>query len=70
MKEHNDEIRVEARTGLQSTKIMRRLREQDPDIPILTRDILNDRQHQQIDIRLWGFVDVGIHGTAYPGRSG
>ncbi|CAM6019636.1 unnamed protein product [Sphagnum balticum] len=43
MKEHNDEIRAEARTGLQSTKIMRRLREQDPDIPILTRDILNDR---------------------------
>jgi hypothetical protein len=42
-KEHNDEIRTEARTGLQSTKIMRRLREQDPNIPILTRDILNDR---------------------------
>jgi hypothetical protein len=49
MKEHNDEIRTEARTGLQSTKIMRRLREQDPDIPILTRDILNDRQHQRIE---------------------
>jgi hypothetical protein len=49
MKEHNDEIGVEAHTGLQSTKIMRRLREQDPDIPILTRDILNDRQHQQIE---------------------
>jgi len=48
MKEHNDEIRLKARTGLQSTKIMRRLREQDPDIPILTRDILNDRQHQRI----------------------
>jgi len=48
MKEHNDEIRIKARTGLQSTKIMRRLREQDPDIPILTHDILNDRQHQQI----------------------
>jgi len=42
MKEHNDEIRTEARTGLQSMKIMRRLREQDPDIPILTCDILND----------------------------
>jgi hypothetical protein len=27
MKEHNDEIRTEVRTGLQSTKIMRRLRE-------------------------------------------
>ncbi len=45
MKEHNDEIEVEARARLQSTKIMRRLREQDPNIPILTRDILNDRQH-------------------------
>jgi len=43
MKEHNDEIRVEVRKGLQSTKIMRRLREQDPYIPILTHDILNDR---------------------------
>jgi len=30
-------------------KIMRRLREQDPDIPILTHDILNDRQHQRIE---------------------
>jgi len=49
MKEHNDEIRVEARTGLQSTKIMRRRREQDLDIPILTHDILNDRQHQRIE---------------------
>jgi len=49
MKEHNDEIRTEVRTGLQSTKIMKRLREQDPDIPILTRDILNDRQHQRIE---------------------
>jgi hypothetical protein len=49
MKEHNDEIRVEARTRLQSTKIMRRLKEQDLDIPILTRDIFNDRQHQQIE---------------------
>jgi hypothetical protein len=49
MKEHNDEIRTEARTRLQSTKIMRRLREQDPDIPIFTRDILNDRQHQRIE---------------------
>ncbi|KAH8937251.1 hypothetical protein BDL97_16G017700 [Sphagnum fallax] len=48
MKEHNDEIRTKARTGLQNTKIMRRLREQDPDIPIFTRDILNDRQHQRI----------------------
>ncbi len=47
MKEHNDEIRAETRTRLQSTKIMRRLKEQDPDIPILTRDILNDRQHQR-----------------------
>jgi hypothetical protein len=49
MKEHNDEIRIETRMGLQSTKIMRRLREQDLDIPILTRDILNDRQHQRIE---------------------
>ncbi len=49
MKEHNDEIRAEARTGLQSTKIMRRLREHDPDIPILTRDIFNDHQHQRIE---------------------
>ncbi len=49
MKEHNDEIRTKARTGLQSTKIMRSLREHDLDIPILTRDILNDRQHQRIE---------------------
>jgi hypothetical protein len=49
MKEHNDEIRAEAHTGLQSTKIMKRLREQDLDIPILTRDIFNDHQHQRIE---------------------
>jgi hypothetical protein len=49
MKEHNDEIRTKACTRLQSTKIMRRLKEQDLDIPILTRDILNDRQHQRIE---------------------
>jgi hypothetical protein len=49
MKEHNDEIITEACMRLQSTKIMRRLKEQDPDIPILTRDIFNDRQHQRIE---------------------